>query len=288
MISWRSLAGADMIYMERPQHNSDLTALRLAKDFNVPVWVDYDDLLHEIPTYNPSYKFYTTQQVISNVEEAMSVADVVTVSTVLLKEYYSKFNKNIHVVENAHNDYQYKFNKVTETVNAINWRGSATHRQDLLSVSENMWNVAAAHPQWKWTLIGNEVWYIKDKIDNCFHLDEVDTVDYHKFISDLASAIQINPLLDIPFNRAKSNISFIEGTYAGSATICPDMPEFQKPGAINYSDKKKDHFGYLLEKCMKSKEFRQKKYIESFEYVRENLLLSKINQKRLEIAEGLL
>lgn len=56
---------------------------------------------------------------------------------------------------------------------------------------------------------------------------------------------------------------------------------------MNYTEKQ-DSFGYYLEKCIKSKTFREENYLKSYEYIKENLLLSKINLKRLEIIERLL
>jgi hypothetical protein len=285
-IAWNSLIDTDILYMERPQHHSDLTALEIAKDFNVKVWVDYDDFLHGIPEYNPTYKMYSKPEILERIEQAMTMANVVTVSTPFLKDFYSKFNQNIHVLENAHNDYKYPFKKIEQTELAINWRGSATHREDLLSVKENLVDLSHRH-NWGWTFIGNDTWYITDYMKNCYSFSEVDVATYNKFILDLRSAIQIVPLLFSDFNRAKSNIGWIEGTYAGSATIAPLLPEFEKPGVINYMDKP-DSFGYYLEKAIKSKSFRKKKYNESYEYIHDNLLLSDLNKKRIEIVEGLL
>lgn len=285
-ISWSTIAGADIFYIERPQENNDLAAIKLAKDFNAKIWLDFDDLLHEVPKYNPSYKFYNDKRTQDNIEEAMLLADVITVSTNEIKDYYYEMNNNIHVIENSHNDYIYPFNKITDTKETINWRGSDTHRQDLLSVAENIWSVSERNPAWGWTFIGKDPWYITEKIKNYFQFDECDIVTYNKFILDLRSAIQIVPLIQNNFNKGKSNIGWLEGTYCGSATIAPSLPEFDKPGVINYMDKE-DSFGYYLEKAIKSKSFRQQKYIESYEYIKENLLLSTINKKRLEIVEML-
>lgn len=287
IISWNSLVDVDILYMERPQQDSDLEALKLAKDFNVKIWVDYDDLLHKIPPYNPCFKNYKNSKLLKNIETAIELADVVTVSTPAIKEYYSKFNSNIHVIENAHNDYRYPFEKIDDTVDAINWRGSATHRQDLLSVAEHIFSIANKYDKWAWTYIGNDVWYITDRIERCFNLQECDTITYNKFILDLKSAIQIVPLVDNEFNKSKSNIGWVEGTYVGSCTICPDLPEFKKPGAINYNTQS-DSFGYYLEKAINSKSFRKENYLKSYEYIKENLLLSDINKKRIEIIDRLI
>jgi hypothetical protein len=224
-------------------------------------------------------------KLLKNIEECIKFSDIVTVSTQAMKDYYSKFNPNIIVINNAHNDYQYPFKEVTETVNSINWRGSNTHREDIRSVKEKIFSLAKTYPEWAWTFMGSDLWYITEGIKTFFSFKECDIIDYFKFIRELKSAIQINPLLDNIFNRGKSNISWLEATYAGSVSIVPDFPEFDKPGTIRYKDI--DNFSYLLEKVIKSKDFRHSNYLQSYEYIWDNLLLSQINKKRLEIIEGI-
>jgi hypothetical protein len=107
----------------------------------------------------------------------------------------------------------------------------------------------------------------------------MEIVQYNQYIYDLSPSINIVPLVDSIFTRCKSNISFIEGTWAGAACLCPDIPEFQKDGVVNY----KENFGYLLEKLMKSQSFRQENYEKAYQYIQDNLLLSIINQKRIKI-----
>jgi hypothetical protein len=289
-ISWAALSGVDIFYMQRPQTDRDLTALKMARDFNLPVWVDYDDLLHEIPRYNPGWDYYrkAPAQPLKNIAEAIMHADTVTVSTSNIRDYYLKYNKNIYVIENTHNDYRYPLQKTVDTANNVNWRGSNTHREDLLSIATYLFDIAKRYREWQFSFIGNDLWYMTERIQQCIHIKECDPIDYFKFIKEWKSAIQIVPLLNNKFNAAKSNIAWVEATYAGSATIVPDLPEFRCHGAILYNPDDGSTFLYQLEKCIKSKAYRQEKYEESFDYIQDNLLLSKINRKRIEIIEKLI
>lgn len=301
-ISWNVLTEADILYMQRPQHIHELQALEMAKNFNVKTWVDYDDLLHEVPPGNPLYLQYQDKELRKRIERTIIMSDVVTVSTKKIKEFYVDFNENIHIIPNAHNDYVYAWNKITDPVFAVNWRGSNTHFEDLLSVAKTMFIIAKNQPKLAWTFIGNDIHQIIRYIERKFNFGECDAIDYNKFILDLKSAIQIAPLALNKFNEAKSNISWIEGTFAGSTTVAPDMLEFDRPGVIKYKPtdltkfdpfdfdnhfKENQSFGYQLERTIRSKEYRQKNYIESYEYIKENLMLSKINDKRIEIIESL-
>lgn len=292
-VAWYILSDVDILYMERPVEENHIKSMEMALELGKKVWVDFDDCLHEIPRDNPGYDYFRLK--LPLMEKALDLASVVTVSTPFLKEYYQtknfnkdtlqKVNRNIHVIENAWNDYLYPMQKVETTVDFINWRGSATHRQDLLSCVRAMHDVAARFPTWAWTFIGNDIWFVTDKIKNHFNLKETDIVSYMKFIKELHPAIQIVPLLDTPFTRAKSNISWLEGTWSGAATLAPAIPEFERPGVITYKPEDNDNFGYYLEKMIKSASMRKEAYETSFNFIMENLLLSKINQKRLKIIE---
>jgi len=293
VVSWYTMTDADILFFERPQDKSYLEAIELAKDYNIPVWIDFDDNLFDLPDYNPGYSHYNKKNIREIVANCIKLADVVTVSTQAVKDAYEYLNPNIIVIENALNDYNFPLKKVQQKFKTISWRGSNTHRRDLLSCSQGIFNIAEKYiKDWAWVFIGGKVngdlWYITDGVKNHFNMKESDIITYHKYIKDLAPTIQIVPLVNNEFNKGKSNIAWIEGTWSGAATVAPNLPEFEKPGVINYNTEKDGSFEYTLEKLIKSTSFRDQKYNESFEYIHDNLLLSKINNKRLEVIKELL
>lgn len=283
-MNWNHLSDCDILYLVRPVEDNYIEVLNMAKDFGVRVWSDFDDLLHEVPAYNPGHAYFSQKRILDNVEYAIKNSDIVTVSTETIKSYYQKLNPDMVVVENAFNDYNFKFVKKEVSAKRISWRGSPTHRQDLLSCKEDMVKNSIKFPDWDWVFIGADTWYVSDEIKNSVEVSELEIIKYNKFLSDITPAIHIVPLVDSVFNQAKSNISWIEGTSAGACCIAPALPEFQKSGVINY----KDNFEYLLGKAINSKTFRMENYNESFEYIQDKLFLSKINQKRIKIIEEIL
>ena len=285
-ISWVTFYDCDILIFLRPIHAEHIEVIRKAQDFNVPVWVDFDDNLHELPADNPfkiGLEIRNSYEIMKDcVATAIKYADIVTVSTNSLKEYYLYLNPNIVVIENAFNDYKYKLELKQNENEIITWRGSITHESDLKSCKEDMINVAHRNNNWEWVFIGDNIYYITEHIQNSKSTyPEMGLIEYNKYIHTLSPSIHLVPLVDNIFNTGKSNCSWIEGTYAGAACICPELPEFIKPGIINY----KDNFMYLLNKLVNNKSFRKESYKESFYYIKENLLLSKINKKRLEIVK---
>lgn len=292
-VAWHTISDADILFFERPQDQQYLEAIEMAKNFNIPVWIDFDDDLFSLEKDNPGYQYYSKEKTQNIISKCIKLADVVTVTTESIKDAFSHLNKNIVVIENALNNYNLPLKKIKNKFKVISWRGSNTHRKDLLSCSESMFKIAKAYEkEWSWVFIGGNasapLWYITDRIKQHFNLKECDIVTYHKFLRDLKSSIQIVPLIVNKFNMSKSNIAWIEGVFTGASALAPKgLPEFARPGITNYNPENEESFGYNLEKLMKDERLREKNYLTSFDYIQENLLLSTVNKKRLEVIESL-
>jgi len=285
-IEWHVITNTDILYLERPQSVEFYSACKMAKDFNVKLWVDYDDSLFDVPEYNPCHEHFSKEDTKKIIVECLKMADVVTTTTPALKGLYSKYNDNVQIVENAFNDYNYTLPDEPSDQEALCWRGSTTHRQDLLGVASEMFQLAKEHPEWGWIFIGNDVWYITDGIPKHYQQNELPILKYFKFLKNSQPAIQLAPLAFNRFNVGKSNIAWIEGTFAGAVCIGPRMPEWNRPGILSYGNA--ESFRALLEGLMTDSSLRERLFNESKEYIQDNLCLSKINQKRKDIVEGLL
>lgn len=285
-ITWDVIIGYDILFMCRPIRTVERGIIKAAKEMNIKTWVDYDDLLHDLPEYNPAFNYYNDKDIRNNITDVINIADFVTVSTQKLKDYYGHLNKNIMVVENAHNDYLYPLKRIDNKNQIVNWRGSFTHRGDLYTIRDQLINIAGNNKDWVFSFIGTDLWYMTEYIENHIFYEGCDINIYFEIIKKTKPSINIFPLVKNPFNEAKSNISWLEGVYSGSVMIAPDLPEFNKPGVITYNSPEK--FSYYLEKALKSQSFRKENYNKSFDYITENLLLSNVNKKRLEVIECLM
>ena len=283
-INWLSLNSIDILFIGRPDHKNYVELLRIAKDLNIPTWIDWDDNVLVLPEYNPAYAHFNSRK--QEVIDCIKLADIVTVSTEDLKSQLSQYNGNIHIIENAFNNYNYDFIKQESQVNEVFWRGSNTHRGDLMTVHDEMVSVSNKFNDWIFLFVGGDAWYVADKIKNSAKGASVDILSYNKFLKYYPHSIMQVPLEDNSFNRSKSNIAWIEGTFNGCATIAQGLPEFCKPGVVTYDTP--DKYQYYLEKLMGSKEYRLKQYNESFEYIKENLMLTEMNKKRIKIIERLI
>ena len=134
-ISWVEVGQYDMIFMHRPCRPDDLIIMQIAYNMNIPVWVDYDDWLFEIPSWNPNAQLYNNMAMQSNMAQALACADIVSVSTTELYNQYRAVNPNTVIIPNAYRSDLFKFRKenLEERNDFALWRGSNTHDGDLLS-----------------------------------------------------------------------------------------------------------------------------------------------------------
>jgi hypothetical protein len=284
-IDWFLMSDADIVFMERPQTPNMRKGAHLVKDFGVKLWIDFDDNLFRLPDYNPNKSFFDSPTTKGCIVDCLKIADVVTVATESIKHEFEKYNKNIIVIPNAFNDYNYTLPKNPSLNKILQWRGSMTHRSDLLSCADEIFDVAARNEEWGWSFIGNELWYMTEFIKNSKALAEMPSIQYWKYIKNVNPAIQLVPLVFNTFNEGKSNISWIEGIYSGACAIAPDMPEWRKPGIETY--RTPTEFKTKLDALVNDEKLRRDNFDLSLEYINDNLLLSKVNRKRIEVIEQL-
>jgi hypothetical protein len=231
--NWATLAFTDIAFMQRPHREQDLEIIKRCKEQQIPVWVDFDDYLFDVPKWNQTYKHYSSEKTRKVVAESIAQADVVTVSTDFLGEKLAPLNKNIVTIPNALNTRLFKFSPIEQN-NIILWRGSATHKGDYSEIAQQLVELSLKpHMRsWAFIFVGDRPWFAELMPEKqVMAVEAMDVIDYHRFIRDIKPAIMVVPLADNDFNRCKSNCAWLEGTYAGAAVVGPEnFPEFEKPG----------------------------------------------------------
>lgn len=287
-VSWSTLAWNDILFCQRPWGKPFYSACVIAKNNNVPLWMDFDDYLLEVPEWNPAHKFFSSKQDKDYFVEMLKMANAITVTTEKLKSLFIKHNPNIFVIPNAFNDYMFKFESCFSKNKKINWRGSSTHIEDLRSIILKIRDFQNKDESKEWVLsmIGEDPLKFKSLI-KFKHYPSVDPIEYFLLIKELNPAIQLVPLVVNDFNDSKSNIAWIEAIYSGAVTIAPKgLKEFNRPGVFLYEDE--DDFLNILVSCLSSGDFLKETYDKGFEFIKENLMLSKINESRKKLIEALM
>lgn len=290
-INWPVVKMHDVVFMQRPSRAGDLQIATMAKENHKPLWIDYDDNLFNIPTDNPTYPVYCNIQTRDRITTLLQMADVVTVSTPFIATIYQTLNRNIKIIPNAIDDVliqnhqpklSYENRKKT-----IMWRGSKTHDRDLMSVAHQIIQFSKEHEDFEWTFVGANPWFITDNVKNAKVDYGRDIPGYFRFLKEQQPGYFICPLAHNDFNRSKSNIAWIEATFAGAPCLAPDLEEWKMPGCLNYNHLNPDDFKIGLELMTQNLDCNSM-INQSWNYIKDHLTMKKTNLIRKQILESLL
>lgn len=294
--TWPDLLPYDVVFLQRPAIDAGkrLKMLDYLKKMGKKIWVDWDDNLFAAPMDNRVYDDMTPE-VREATAKVLLIADLVTVSTVALKEFFiEKIGcKNVEVVPNAWDfdlfPMKMQYNELKdvpppqEKKLKFLWRGSDTHQADLLSHSEIIYK-SMEHGE-HWTFMGYNPWFITEAIprERWSYQKSNDVFEYLRALKEQPAQALVFPLRDHLFNRCKSNIAWMEATYAGMVCIAPDWQEWQLPGVIKYKDVDE------LEQILLNFDVHACPLLweKSQNYIYGKLALSVVNQKRIHLLNEL-
>lgn len=278
----------DLFYLQRPKFLETET-IALAKKFGLKIVVDYDDDLFNIPIHNPAYLSHHSEEK-DAMRDAISFADLVTVSTESLKEEIENqtMHKNVHVVPNAINTSVFEIAEKQNFNKVVIWRGSATHAEDLYSVKDALNRIIKERSDWTFVFMYYFPFFIEKK-KNVIYTDWVHP--FYNYMGQLKATypgIIMHPLANNKFNNSKSNIAWIEATHAGAACVAPDLPEWKRLGVQNYeADNDQDFYKKIKDLMEKIDDRENIGFEDSKNFIESNLTLEKVNLKRKKLYEEL-
>ncbi len=273
-----SLKEYDCVLMTQAYGHMHVAIAEKCLELGVKLWLDYDDLLTDVTPWSPkSWLEFKQPWVKENMDKLMSMATWITYSTPYLNNH---FNNNGHVIPNAF-DHKF-FSNPSDHGNQkeVMYRGGDSHNLDLWTYHRPILN-ALRHKDWVPHFVGFNPIYINMELNGIW-TPQLEAMEYWKFLEERCNGgILMVPLKDSKFNRSKSNIAWVEGTYAGCAVLAPNWPEWQRPGIINYDNE--SDFERKLVAMMSGRINLKEKMLKSREWIMENLTLEKINELRIEL-----
>lgn len=275
-MNWTVAAQHDILFMLRPSSNEHRQIVEMAKRLGLKVWVDYDDHLLDVPDSNPAHGHYSNPKNKDNIRYCVGHADVVSVSTQFLADEYQQYRLG-HPCVVIPNALHHRFvEPLPEPNKIILWRGSNTHEADLQTAREFFLKTQETHPDMRFLFLGEPDYRTKRlfKPGIMRVMPPVGIDEYFSLIMSIRPAFQIVPLEDNPFNRAKSNIAWIEATMAGGMVIAPPLPEWKRNFAI-YND-----FDLSAAEM-----FRESYVLESRAKIKDNLWIDNVNELRKMIIQ---
>jgi len=203
------------------------------QQLNYPIILSLDDLLTHIPKYSPMAE-KIPKDIDSRLKTAFKLADRVIVSTDYLATEYQDLNKNITVIPNNISEQVWPIHTPKSRPQhrlRIGWAGAGQHQADLAWLTPI---IEATKDQIQWVFFGDKPAQVdSDWIE--YHPPVV-FAQYHQVLPSMNLDIGIAPLLDNPFNQAKSNLKLLEYGALGLAVICSDITPYQSSPAIRLTN----------------------------------------------------
>jgi hypothetical protein len=282
LIDWPALMRYDIVMVQRGFQGAQVLLCKQVKKLGIPLWLDYDDDLFSVPPENKAWAIYQDSEVQKDIINMLSMADVISVTTEDLKTSFSEFNDNIVVIPNAFNDIMLNVNRILQPRSkTVLWRGSETHVYDIMIYNEVIDKFIKEHSDYSFIFMGFNPWFLS-KAPNLKFVKQLEILDYFDAGLNISPSVVHVPLHDSTFNRCKSNIAFIEGTYWGATCITPEFWG-KLPGTLTYKDA--DSYYEALTLSLEEKPERNK---ESWNYIKKNLLSSEVNKLRVKLIKSLL
>ncbi|MFW5879295.1 MAG: glycosyltransferase, partial [bacterium] len=192
-----------------------------------------DNLTEHYPDHVGYRKFEANK---NHIIEYLKNADIITVSTEELKNQLKKYSSKIAVLPNYIDpeiwQSEFKLNKQSQTLKVL-FSGSLTHQVDIKHIISPLSKILDEYKD-KIEVIfwGN---YDKNllKYSNVKLIDKYlsDYNEYAQLLSKMNFDIGLIPLEHNDFNKAKSNIKWLEYSICGAASICSNIKPYS--GSIN-------------------------------------------------------
>lgn len=283
---WTWYYNYDLALMSRPHRLQHQAFVEMAERSGLKIWIDMDDALFHIPVFNDSYRVLGRDNAQKILRYCLERADVISVSSKLQGEWLKKNLKlkgHVVLIPNALDDRLLHFKRDFQKSKKIAWRGSKSHGEDLLRYSRPIQEFMVKKEDYDFGYFGYVPYCVGTK--NMRVTEECNFLDYYGALSNYHPMLTHVPLVDSFFNRVKSHLGWLDATLCGSLTLGPNWEEWQIPGIYHYTDQN-SYLSQLEQIIGKSEAELKKNYQESWEYIDSELMLSKINELRINLMNG--
>lgn len=282
---WEVFGKYDLIFMHRVHDKSHLDYIAAAQGM-VPVWLDFDDDLINVPKTNPTYRSYAGSQTL----QMLPMAQVITASTQGILDNY---NTPGTVIKNFIPITGIRYNKPEKAARfRVMWRGSATHGMDWKDYRAPLMRFLKGKKDVEFVSVGAIPELVLADIQTLVDTRVIDGIPdayrYMRFFESKQLAdVCFVPLATNLFNRAKSDCAVKEALVNGAISITPswnnnDLYFYNNPdqaeGALEQAYKKwRDKYSDFVEEVVfqqeQAKEDAEKNYTKRLDILKNILNL---------------
>ena len=231
----KALFGYGIVFLKQLMDRWLPHQIEVAKELGQKIVVDIDDFYHALHEDNNAYDATDPEKnKVRNrgiYEQIISLADLVTVSTPTIAEFYRQFNPNIHVVRNVVYPPQFQRRPVSKDKPVLGWVGALGYRSadietlhdwlpDFLEDNDLMFHHSGYQPQ------HGPDFAARSGI-NPARLTTSPMRPFSHYREMFSFDIGLVPLNKIPFNEAKSNLKGLEYAASGIPFVAADTEEYK-------------------------------------------------------------
>lgn len=276
-------AWADIIVVGRrdvPEYLSTWAGIR--DFFNIPFVVDTDDNVGATRPFNPGYRGYHpgSEALLWN-KKTMQTADAITVSTENLKNVHAKDNKNIYVLPNCVDIREWNHPKPKHEEIRIGCLLSSSHHEDALLLVDPLIAVLTKYPNahFYYTNIFDYIFSpLKLKFPDQLHpIPWINLKTWPKQILEYSFDIGLAPLVDNFFNRAKSQLRYMEYSAAKMATVASPVEPYKiiTPGKNGFLASNKDEWIKYISLLIEDSKTREKIQNNAYRFIAQEYDITK-------------
>lgn len=217
----------DVIVFQRTSVPYHYEAIRYANAQGRLTVYELDDDLWHLDPANPGSSYWSNPSNLKGAEECIRACQLVTTSTPYLARFLVHMNRNMVVLPNMLPLENWEVERASserEKV-VVGWAGGSSHWSDLLLLAGTVEQILEDYPQVEFHLAGMREYPFRPH-ERIKVLQSVSIEEYPHMLSQFD--IGLAPLVDNQFNRAKSDLKFIEYGMAGVATIASKIECYEK------------------------------------------------------------
>jgi glycosyltransferase involved in cell wall biosynthesis len=240
-----------------PKHAEFLDHIKKISDkHDFKLIYEIDDIIfkQDIPDFNKAKVAFDSEEILSSTLKMMNTCDVLSVTCDFMKDYYLQHldHDNIKVIPNM--PARMWFDNFYSTQNTMkNYDDNKNRPRVLYAGSGNHFDVAEkgldddfthvkdalinSRKDFKWVFLGSIPRYLHQYVKSGemeFH-PWTQIMNYPQMIHDLKINAVVAPLMDCTFNKAKSNIKYLESGCLGIPGVFQDLVTY-KDAPLRFTD----------------------------------------------------
>jgi glycosyltransferase involved in cell wall biosynthesis len=228
-LAWERL-DADALYALNFFHDAQLRALAHgAPRLRV---LGMDDLLTDLPRDNP-YSRTIYPDIADRIKRALEHCDRLVVSTSALAKAYGPMAREVRVIPNAIDLTRWPSPRarIERKRLRVGWAGAAQHLHDLRLIARV---VQATAGEFEWIFLGLCPPEMREYVDEVHPMVPVNR--FPARLVRLGFDIAVAPLVDHPFNRAKSSLKLLEYGALALSVVASDIEPYRNAPVTRVGD----------------------------------------------------